>query len=332
MLEKKEKYNVAIVGATGLIGKTLLSLLEKSQVPINNLYLFASSKSVGKKLKFRDQTISVLKLTNEHYKLFDIVFFTVPAEISSKYIPRMIENDLLIIDNSAYYRLFSEVPLVVPFVNDQNLTSYRLIANPNCSTIQAVSALKIIDELFKLKEVNYATYQAVSGSGYKGVIDLEKKTKKFYPYNVSETCIPAIGKPACNNFTEEEMKMINETKKILTRPKLKISATCVRVPVLVGHGIVTDVRTKKKIDLELLKKQLVSNPRLIVKDDLPTDNYPTSIDTYNNDSIYLGRIRLIDDHHLVFYSTSNNLLTGAAANSLFICEKYLAELNKRNAN
>lgn len=332
MLGKKDKYNVGIIGSTGLIGKTLIKLLEESSIPINNLYLFASPKSIGTIVKFKNQNIRVNKFDEEFYDILDIVFITAPASVSSKYVPKLINKNILIIDNSSYYRLFDGVPLVTPYVNDQNLIKYRLIANPNCSTIQAVSVLKIIDDLFKLSEINYATYQAVSGSGYKGVLDLERRKKSFYPYSIIKTCIPSIGSATKNNNTEEENKMINETKKILNNKKLKISATCVRVPILLGHGIVTTIKTKKKISINLLKEKLSQNPRIVIKDDLPNNIYPTSIDTYNNDSIYVGRFRLINNKELVFYSTSNNLLTGAASNSIYICEKYLTELHKKMPN
>lgn len=326
MLKKKDKYNVSIVGVTGLIGSTLLSLLENSTIPINDLFLFASNKSIGKKITFRHKTYSVLKLSEDAFNLVDIVFLTAPASISSKLVPKIIDKDLLIIDNSSYYRLFKDVPLIVPYVNDYQIGSHKLIANPNCSTIQVTSILKPIDDLYNIKEINYSTYQAVSGSGYKGVLDLEKRINKFYPYNISKTCIPLIGNPSKNNSSEEENKMINETRKILNKPRLFVSATCVRVPVLIGHGIVTYLKTKKKINLSTLKERLKSNPRIIIKDDITQDNYPTSIDTYNNDSIYVGRFRLLNDHQLLFYSTSNNILTGAASNSLFICEKFLEKL------
>lgn len=325
MLKYKEKYNIAIIGSTGLIGQSLLSLLESSIVPINHLYLFASTKSVGKKIKFKNETIEIIKFDLTYFDNIDIVFFTAPSNVSEYIIPKIINKDLLIIDNSSAYRLFKNVPLVVPFVNDNNLSKYTLIANPNCSTIQATSVLKYIDDLYTVKEINYSTYQAVSGSGFKGVFDLEKRKKLFYPFDITKTCIPAIGKSSSNNNTEEENKMIKETKKIINH-NLKISATCIRVPILVGHGIVTFVKTKKKIDLYNLKEYLNKNPRIIIKDDLSSNIYPTSIDTFNNDQIYVGRFRLISDYELLFYSTSNNILTGAASNSLYICEKVINEL------
>lgn len=327
MLKNKPQYHIAIIGSTGLIGQTLISLLEKSVIPIGNIYLFASDKSVGKKIKFKNEIIEILKFDLSYFDNIDIVFFTSPANVSGNIIPKIIKKDLIIIDNSSYYRMFKNVPLVVPYVNDENLSKYRLIANPNCSTIQSVSILKTIDDLYYLKEINYSTYQAVSGSGYKGVIDLEKRKKNFYPYEITKTCIPSIGKASINNFTEEENKMISETEKILNH-HLKISATCIRVPILIGHGIVTLIKTKKKINLDFLKENLKKNPRIIIKDDLENNFYPTSIDTFNNDSIYVGRFRLINDYELLFYSTSNNILTGAASNSLYICEKIIKEVKK----
>ncbi len=327
MLKNKSQYHIAIIGSTGLIGQTLISLLEKSTIPIGNIYLFASNKSIGKKIKFKNEIIEILKFDLSYFDNIDIVFFTSPANVSASIVPKIIKKDLIIIDNSSYYRMFKNVPLIVPYVNDESLSKYRLIANPNCSTIQSVSVLKTIDDLYYLKEINYSTYQAVSGSGYKGVIDLEKRKKNFYPYEITKTCIPSIGKISINNFTEEENKMICETEKILNH-HIKISATCIRVPILIGHGIVTLIKTKKKINLDFLKEKLKKNPRIIIKDNLENNYYPTSIDTYNNDFVYVGRFRLINDYELLFYSTSNNILTGAASNSLYICEKIIKEVKK----
>lgn len=326
MLKKKLAYNIGIVGSTGLIGQTLLKLLEVSKIPISNLFLFASKKSSGKKIKFKDDCLIVKELTNDDCDKLDIIFFTAPSAISQKHIPKLIEKDVLIIDNSCYYRMFEGIPLVVPSINFPKKLYSKLITNPNCSTIQAVIPLSIIQKQVGIKKIVYSTYQATSGSGYKGLRDLEKHQNDFYPYPIWKTCIPEIGEEAIDNFTSEEIKMINETKKILNLSKTKIYATCVRVPIDIGHGVSIYVETKRKINYQKLLSALKKHPDIVIKDDLKKHLYPTSLDTYNNDLVYLGRIRRTDSKALMFYVTANNIRVGAASNALKILEHYLESL------
>lgn len=326
MLKRKLSYSVGIIGATGLIGKTLLGLLENSSIPINNLYLFASKKSVGKKIKFRNELLQVIEIGAKYYDLLDIVFFTTPSFVSAKLIPKMIEKDILIIDNSSYYRMMPNIPLVIPSINIKEAMNSKLVTNPNCSTIQAVIPLSIIKKCFGIKKIIYSSYQAVSGSGLKGIIDLEKKEKLFYPYPIWQTCIPEIGENSTNDFTTEEWKMINETKKILHLKKSKVFATCVRVPIQLGHGVAVYIETKKKIDYDKLLHNFEKAPQIIIKNDLKKHIYPTSIDTFNTDFVYIGRIRKVDKKILLFYCTANNLRLGAASNALKIAEYYIENL------
>ena len=217
------------------------------------------------------------------------------------------------------------VPLIMPYVNIKQGYNKQLISNPNCSTIQVVQAVNIVNKLFKIKKINYNTYQAVSGSGIKGILDLKNKKKDFYPYQINKTCIPKIGDKDIMNYTSEEIKMIKETNKILNE-KFFITATCIRVPIEIGHGVSIYFETKKKINLNKLFNELRNSPNIIIKDDLDSNIFPTSIDTLNNSSIYIGRIRKPNNKTLLLYVTANNLLTGAASNALEIAEKYLNNL------
>lgn len=325
ILKAKEKYNIGIIGATGLVGRCLIKLLETSSINIDNLYLFASSKSKGKKIKFKNKEYTVNEFGNKYYELIDIFFFTSTVDISKQYIPKLLDFNNLIIDNSAAYRMNKFVPLIVPSVNIQECFNKQLISNPNCSTIQIVEIIDIINKLFKVRKINYNTYQSVSGSGIKGILDLKEQKSRFYPFPINKTCIPKIGNKDIKNFTSEEVKMIRETNKILNN-NIKIYSTCVRVPIEIGHGVSIYLETKKKIDLVKLFKEINDRPNLIIKDDLDKDLYPTSIDTFDNNKIYLGRIRNPNKHTLLLYTTSNNLLTGAASNAVEIAEKYLKNL------
>ena len=330
LLTSKEKYNIGIVGATGLVGRCLIKLLETSDIPINNLYLFASKRSINKKIKFKDKLFFIKELDASFYDKIDIFFFVSTTEISKQHIPKLLDYSNLIIDNSSTYRMNKYVPLIVPNVNIEKCFNKQLIANPNCSTIQVVKIIEIINNLFKIKKINYNTYQAVSGSGINGLIDLKSKINSFYPYMISKTCIPRIGDLDSNKYTSEEIKMIKETNKILNS-NISITATCVRVPIEIGHAVSIYLETKKKINLENLVDSMKKYPNLIIKDDLEKNIYPTSIDTFDNSNIYIGRIRKPSAKILLLYTTANNLLTGAASNALEIAEKYLENLNRKKA-
>ena len=324
-MPKKEKYNIGIIGSTGLVGRCILKELESANININNLYLFGSKKSVGKKIKFHNKEYQVFEFNELFFNLIDIFFFASTEEISKKYIPKLINNECLIIDNSSAYRMINTVPLVIPNINFDSAKNKKLISNPNCSTIQSAYVLNLIDKKYSIKKVIYSTYQAVSGSGIDGVKDFYNNTKKVYPYNIKKTCIPKIGNKSTNNYTTEEIKMIEETKKILNK-KIDIYATCVRVPVLIGHGVSIYLETKKKINSSFLFYELKKDSEIEILNDLDNNLFPTSINTLNNSKIYVGRIRIVGNNKLLLYICANNLLTGAATNAVRICKMYLDSL------
>ena len=236
-----KKYNVAVVGATGLVGTTFLQVLEEYDFPINNLKLLASARSAGNKVLFKGIEYTVEELTEESFKNVELALFSAGGDVSKKFAPIAVKAGARVIDNSSAWRNEPEIPLIVPEVNLEDYTLNKLIANPNCSTIQAIIPLKALDDKYGLKRVVYSTYQAVSGSGMKGKNDLINTLNglepQFYPHNISQTCIPEIDVFLENGYTKEEMKMVNETRKMLHKPNLPISATCVRVPVLNSHSV-----------------------------------------------------------------------------------------------
>ncbi len=231
--------NVAIVGATGLVGQTFLKVLEERNFPIHHLYCFASSRSAGKEITFKGETYVVEELTEQSFDYpIDIALFSAGGEVSKKFAPIAVSKGVRVVDNSSAWRMDPEVALIVPEVNGDTLTpDDYLIANPNCSTIQSVVPLRVLHEAYQIKRIVYSTYQAVSGSGIKGLRDLEDGTQKFYPHPITGNCLPHIDIFFDNGYTKEEIKMIEETKKILNDQEIKITATTARVPVKYGHCV-----------------------------------------------------------------------------------------------
>ncbi|MGL5356918.1 MAG: aspartate-semialdehyde dehydrogenase, partial [Cetobacterium sp.] len=267
-------YNIAIVGASGLVGGTFLKVLESKDLPIKNLYLFASARSAGKEVVFKGKTLIIEELTERSFDIeIDIALFSAGGEISKKYAPIASAKGVVVVDNSSAWRMDKDVPLVVPEVNPEDIFKNNgIIANPNCSTIQSVVPLKVIDDLYSIKRVVYSTYQAVSGSGIKGIEDLERGLKgeepKTYPHPIFNNCLPHIDSFLDNGYTKEEEKMINETRKILGKENLPITATCVRVPVLNGHSVSINVELEKEVDLEELKAKFREFKGIILEDDV----------------------------------------------------------------
>lgn len=251
-------YRVGVVGVTGLVGQTMLEVLAEYQFPISHLGVFASKRSVGKIIQFKGVNYQIEELNEKSFDQgFDIVLFAVEADLAKLYAPIAAKSGAYVIDNSSAFRMNPEIPLIVPEVNINILHSdNHLIANPNCSTIQSVVPLKVIDELFGVKRVSYTSYQAVSGSGQAGIDDLKRGREGleplFYPRPINHNVIPHIDSFLDNGFTKEEMKMVNETNKILGKP-IEVEATCVRVPVYVGHSVSMSVETIKPVDISLLK-------------------------------------------------------------------------------
>lgn len=322
-----KKYHVCIVGATGAVGQTFLQVLDEYDFPLASLKLLASKRSAGKTLKFKGQELVVEELTEESFSGIDLALFSAGGGIAEKFAPVAVQAGAKVIDNSSMFREDSNIPLVVPEVNFDDVTGHSLIANPNCSTIQAVLPLKALQEAFGLTRVSYATYQAVSGSGQNGINDLletrKGKEPAFYPHNITETCIPEIDVFLEDGYTKEEKKMINETKKMLHMPDLPISATCVRVPVLNGHGVSISVELEKSFDLDEVREVLRDFEGIKVVDDGPNHLYPISTLANGTDDVLVGRIRrdLAAKNGLLLYCVADNIRKGAASNAAQIALK-----------
>ncbi len=323
------KLNIAIVGATGLVGSTFLKILKERKIKINNLYLYASEKSENKIINFKNKEYKVLRLSPENIidKQIDYALFSAGEKVSKEYAQFFVKINATVIDNSSAFRMDDSVPLIVPEVNGKILTTEnKIIANPNCSTIQCMQPLKVLNDLFKLKRVDYSTYQAVSGSGIKGISDLkltrENKKPKFYPYPIVDNCLPHIGDFVDGNYTKEEVKMINETKKILGLKNLQASATCVRVPIINSHSVEIDMEFKKPVDLNKVYNALNMAEEVIVLDDVKHNVYPLASLATGNDEVFVGRIRLdkFDRKKLHMFTVADNIRKGAATNAVEILE------------
>ncbi len=320
-------YNVAVVGATGLVGSTFLKVLKEYNFPIKNLTLFASERSAGKIINYDGKDYVVQKLEKGCFEGIEIALFSAGGKISEEWAPEAEKSGAVVIDNSSAWRMVTDCALIVPEINLGAFDNARkIVANPNCSTIQSVLPLKPLNEKFGLKRVVYSTYQAVSGSGQKGKDDLIRTLKgeepQFYPYNISQTCIPHIDVFTDNGYTKEEIKMVNETRKILNMPNLPVSATCVRVPVLNAHAVSIMVELDKSFTLEEVKEAFASQQGIVVIDDPANLKYPVSTIANGNDAVYVGRIRkdLSCENGILFYAVSDNIRKGAAANAVQIAE------------
>jgi aspartate-semialdehyde dehydrogenase len=325
--------NVAVVGATGMVGNTFLKVLEERNFPIDKFYVFASAKSAGSEIEFNGNKYTVEEL-NEHSfdRDIDIALFSAGGDVSLKYAPIAASKGVTVVDNSSAWRMKEDVPLVVPEVNPQDVEWNKgIIANPNCSTIQAVVALKPLHEKYKIKRIVYSTYQAVSGSGVKGVTDLEEGLKgnpnKFYAHPIANNCLPHIDVFLENGYTKEEIKMIQETKKILGDQSLKITATTVRVPVFNSHSESVNVEFYNDFDLAELRELLKNSPGIVVQDDVSNNVYPMAITAAGKDEVFVGRIRRDEsvDYGINMWVVADNIRKGAATNAVQIAELLVAK-------
>ncbi|MFA6756080.1 MAG: aspartate-semialdehyde dehydrogenase [Bacilli bacterium] len=328
-------YNFAVVGATGLVGRTFLKVIEEYNLPIKSLHLFASAKSIGKELEFKGKKYKLEELKKGCFENIDFALFSAGSNVSHIWAPIAAKEGALVVDNSSEWRMDKNCSLIVPEINiDDYKTKSKIIANPNCSTIQSVLPLKALDNEFGLTKVNFATYQAVSGSGKKGIDDLKRcengEKPQFYPYDISKTCIPEIDVFLDDGYSKEEMKMVNETRKILHLPNLKVSATCIRVPVEVAHGVVVNCEFKKPVDVIKAREVLAKYEGIKVVDDPKNHIYPVSTIAKGNDYVYVGRIRkdLAVDNGLIFYCVADNVRKGAASNAVQIVNKIIKEMGK----
>lgn len=326
-----KKANVAIVGATGMVGRTFLQVLEERDFPIENLYLFASAKSSGSTILFRNKEYTVEELTEESFdRDIDIALFSAGGDISKKFAPIASKKGVIVVDNSSAWRMEENIPLVVPEVNGEDVKwNQGIIANPNCSTIQAVLPLKPLHDAFKIKRVIYSTYQAVSGSGVEGVADLENGVKgeahKKYPHPIAFNCLPHIDVFMDNGYTKEEMKMIEETKKILNDYNIKVTATTVRVPVRHGHSISMNIEFENSFEISQIYEVLEKQQGIVVEDDLSNNIYPMPIKAEGRDEVYVGRIRrdYSVDNGINLWVVADNIRKGAATNTVQIAELLL---------
>lgn len=325
-----KKYNIAVVGATGMVGNKFLQVLSERNLTAENYYLFASAKSAGKKIDFMGKPHEVIELKKENVvdKKIDIALFSAGGDVSKAFAPIFAKHGALVIDNSSAWRRDENVPLVVPECNANDILKHKnIIANPNCSTIQAVVALKPLNDAFKIKRIVYVTYQAVSGAGVKGFNDLKggicgEKPQKF-PYPIFGNCLPHIDVFLDNGYTKEEDKMIFETKKILNDQSLKITATCVRVPVYYGHSEAINVEFEKPCTVEEVRKVLSEAEGVKVVDDVKNNLYPMPLTCEDKDEVFVGRIRKDDTvfSGVNLWVVADNIRKGAATNAVQIAEK-----------
>lgn len=322
-------YNVAIVGATGNVGRKILEILEERDFPIKNLYLFASKRSAGSKLKFKRKEYLVEETAEENIKdkKIDFALFSAGGDVSLKFSPIFSSYGAIVIDNSSAFRMDENVPLVVPEVNPEDIKWHNgIIANPNCSTIQAMLPLKVLLENYGIKRIVYSTYQAVSGAGIQGIADLEEGIKgnapKKFPYPIAGNCLPHIDIFLENGYTKEEVKMIEETKKILHNSNLKITATAVRVPVLNSHSESINVELEKSFELNDIFNLFSNTKGITLYDDVAELKYPTALMSSGKDDVFIGRVRrdFSIDNGLNLWVVADNIRKGAALNAVQIAE------------
>ena len=336
-----KKYRVAVVGATGAVGREMTKMLEDRKFPVESIKFLASERSVGKKITYNGKEYSVELLTKDGGKGCDIALFSAGGSVSKEFAPYFAKDNCFVIDNSSAWRMDKEVPLIVPEVNPQDLSKdKKIIANPNCSTIQMVVALKPLHDFAKIKRVIVSTYQAVSGAGQNGINELESQAKAWakgeqipaaskFQYQIAFNAIPQIDVFDEFDYTKEELKMTNETKKIMGDDSILVSATCVRIPAFRSHSESVWIDTEKPISADQAKNLLAKAPGVEVLDDVANKKYPMPLFAENKQITYVGRIRKDisnTGNGLTFWVVSDNLLKGAALNAVQIAEA-LAENN-----
>ena len=344
-----KNYNVGILGATGAVGREMLNSLMERNFPVGELRLLASKRSVGKKIKFNGKDIEVVEAKIGAFKGLDIVLGAASNDIAKEFKDDIVASGAVFIDNSSAFRLDENVPLVVPEINGEDVfKNHGVISNPNCSTIITLMALKAIGKLSEIKTVVASTYQAVSGIGVNGPIELmdemgvmndmyEKSGEpvidinaqpKHFPYQIAGNCIPFIGSVTENGYTKEEMKMQNEGRKIMHLPNLRVTCTCVRVPVVRSHMISVSVYTKDKLSLEQVRNAIKNDEGVVLYDDAANGIYPMPIKTSNQDKVFIGRIRedLAFDNGIALVCSGDQVRKGAAVNAVQIAIKLIERL------
>jgi len=329
------KYSVAVVGATGAVGNELIKVLEERDFPVGKIKLLASARSMGKELTYKNEDYPVEVLDENSFEGVEIGLFSAGGGISERFAPIAADAGCVVVDNTSAFRMDPEVPLVVPEVNSEAIALHKtkgIIANPNCSTIQMVVALKPIHDAAKIKRIVVSTYQAVSGTGKKAIDELVDQTKALltlkepeinvYPHRIAFNCLPHIDVFLENGYTKEEMKMVNETKKIMTDPSIAVTATTVRVPVFYGHSESVNIETERKISAKEVKELLSRAPGVKVVDNPDLSEYPLASDAAGKDDTFVGRIREDEsiDNGINMWIVSDNIRKGAALNTVQIAE------------
>ncbi len=345
-----QKFNVAVVGATGAVGEQILGLLEKRDFPIGKLKLLSSARSAGNVINFKGLDVIVEEATPDSFEGIDIALFSAGGDVSKEFAPHAIRHGAVCIDNTNAYRMDPTTPLVVPEVNAEKINDHvGIIANPNCSTIQMVAALKPLQDAYGIDRIIVSTYQAVSGAGSKAIDELFRQSKavldgdhvepQILPvgslpvkHQIAFNAIPQIDKFQDNGYTLEEMKMVNETKKIMGDETISVTATCVRIPVVYGHSESVYVELKQDYDLDEVKKLLENSPGITVVDDPSTQSYPLATDATGKPDVFVGRLRRDLGHQrgLNLWIVSDNLLKGAAWNAVQIAEIIVSKHSGRS--
>jgi aspartate-semialdehyde dehydrogenase len=331
-----KRWNVAVVGATGLVGGTMISILEQRNFPVAELFPLASSKSVGKTVRFKGQDIPVQDLATFDFAKTKIGLFSAGGSVSAEFAPKAGKAGCIVVDNTSHFRYQDDIPLVVTEVNPHAIAGYKthnIIANPNCSTMQMVVALKPIHAAVGIERINVATYQSVSGGGQKAMNELLEQFKavaagntaipKVMPKQIANNCIPHIDVFLDNGYTKEEMKMHWETQKIMEDSAIRVNATAVRVPVYVGHSEAVHIETRRKISVEQVRELLIKAPGVVLMDERRAGGYPTAVtEAAGQDPVYVGRIREDISHErgLDLWIVADNIRKGAALNSVQIAE------------
>ncbi|MBR4132535.1 MAG: aspartate-semialdehyde dehydrogenase [Oscillospiraceae bacterium] len=328
-----KKYNVAILGATGAVGREMMKILAERDFPINELHLLASERSVGKKLPFQDQEIEVELASEEAFRGMDIVLGAAGNPIAKRFAPAIVAAGAVFVDNSSAFRMDPNVPLIVPEINPEDAKKHQgIISNPNCSTIITVTAVNALNQISPIRSMIASTYQAVSGAGAGGPIELMDEVEalregrsfepKVFSHQIAYNLIPQIGSETYEGYTTEEMKMQNEGRKIMHLPELTVSCTCVRVPVVRSHSISVTLRFDKPVSVQEAQEIIAGAPGCRLVDDLPNGRYPMPLETSDQDIVFVGRIRpdLTDPNGLCLWCCGDQIRKGAATNAVQIAE------------
>ncbi|RMG86942.1 MAG: aspartate-semialdehyde dehydrogenase [Candidatus Dadabacteria bacterium] len=336
----KRTYNVAVVGATGAVGTEMIRVLEEREFPVAELRPLASARSAGTEVRFRGEAVRVAELTEGSFEGIDIALFSAGGSVSARFAPAAAAAGAVVVDNTSHFRMDPDVPLVVPEVNPHAIAGYTkrgIIANPNCSTIQMVVALKPLHDRARIRRIVVSTYQAVSGTGKRAIEELERQsrellnfrepTREVYPHQIAFNCLPHIDVFLENGYTKEEMKMVNETKKIFEDDTVRVTATTVRVPVFYGHSEAVNVEFEQKITADEARALLEAAPGVVVVDDPKANRYPLAIDAAGKDPVFVGRIREDEsiENGLNLWVVADNIRKGAALNAVQIAEILIRE-------